>query len=529
MSRSKQTLEGQLVSQFKCNTDLQKSFEALKKENIVLVMQNEKLAQKNQFQANLILWFKRQIFGRKSERRLAEVTNNQLLLGELPKLSEEMPKLDQTVRSYQRGLHKKKRLKDSVLDEGLRFDASVPVEEVRVPNPEIEGLAKDAYEVISQKVTYRLCQNPGSYFVRKHIRDVIKIKSTKKLITAPAPSGVLEKSHADVSLLAGILVDKFRYHLPLYRQHQRLLDSGIMVSRGSLSNWVHRAMDLLEPVYQAMFSSVLQSKVLAMDETPIKASPKDKKMKTAYYWPLYGDQDEVCFVYANTRSGDVVSDTLGAFCGTLLTDGYQAYESFARKHDDITHALCWAHARRKFHDAQAIEPALCKHALDEIQKLYRIEKDLKASDADDASIALSRATLSKPIVEELFAWLKSTLQQRAMLGGNAFSQAAIYAIKRETGLKVFLENPSVAPDTNHIERQIRSIAMGRKNWLFCWTETGARYAGMAQSLISTCKLHGINPYTYLVDVLERIDTHKAMDVHLLTPRLWKKHLKDQPL
>lgn len=112
---------------------------------------------------------------------------------------------------------------------------------------------------------------------------------------------------------------------------------------------------------------------------------------------------------------------------------------------------------------------------------------------------------------------------------NPFAQAASYALERETELRVFLADPAVPMDTNHLEREIRPIALGRKNWLFCWTELGAKYVGIAQSLIRTCRLQGVHPYTYLVDVLQRVATHPASEVALLTPRLWKVHFAANPL
>jgi len=126
-------------------------------------------------------------------------------------------------------------------------------------------------------------------------------------------------------------------------------------------------------------------------------------------------------------------------------------------------------------------------------------------------------------------WLNGVFTQRILLPTNPFTVAAHYALKRETALRVFLENPEVPIDTNHIERQIRPVAIGRKNWLFCWTEIGAHYAGIANSLIATCRLHDVDPYEYLVDVLQRVDTHPAFEVHRLTPRLWKQEFSATPL
>jgi transposase len=172
----------------------------------------------------------------------------------------------------------------------------VPVQKIVLPTPEVATLAPDAYEVIGEKVTYRLAQQPGAYVVLKYVRKVIKLKETAQVRCPPAPPAVFEKSMADVSLLAGLLIDKFAYHLPLYRQHQRLAAVGITLDRGTLTQWVHRTADLLTPIYHALLSSILQSHVLTMDETPIKAGHKSKgKLQTGYFWPLYGDQDEIAF------------------------------------------------------------------------------------------------------------------------------------------------------------------------------------------------------------------------------------------
>jgi transposase len=172
-------------------------------------------------------------------------------------------------------------------------------------------------------VTYRLAQRPGAYVILKYVRPVIKRKATATLSCPPAPPAVLERSFADVSVLAGLLVDKLRYHLPLYRQHQRLADAGIRLSRATLTQWVHRTAALLEPIYHALLSSILQSKVLAMDETPLKAGRQGQgQLHTGYFWPIYGDQDEIAFPFAASRAQAVVREALGNFCGVLLTDGY---------------------------------------------------------------------------------------------------------------------------------------------------------------------------------------------------------------
>ena len=234
-------------------------------------------------------WFQRQLFGRKSEKRLREPDPDQLTLAGMlttpVSAADQPPPSTETVTAYQRRV---RFTGADVPDESeLRFDDSVPVQEILLPNPEVKDLPPDAYEVISEKVTYRLAQRPGAYVILKYRRPVIKRKDTAVLSCPSAPPAVFEKSFPDVSLLANLLIDKFVYHLPLYRQHQRLQHAGIRLNRSTLTQWVQRAADLLEPIYYALLSSILQSHVLTMDETGVKAGRASKgKLHQGYFWPL---------------------------------------------------------------------------------------------------------------------------------------------------------------------------------------------------------------------------------------------------
>ena len=473
-------------------------------------------------------WFKQQLFGTKSERRTDLVPDPlQLHLGKSLGQKKAIEPTPTQVRGHAR-VNKPPRDENS--DSGLRFDDTVPVVRINIPNPDLVGVADSDQVLIEERTTHRLAQQPASYKILEIVRQVIKRRDTGEITCPPAPPSVLEKSYADVSLLAGMLVDKFRYHLPLYRQHQRMKAAGINVSRASLTNWTLNAIALLEPIYDAQRASVLRSKVLAMDETPIRAGRKAKgKMKTAYFWPMYGDQDEVVFPYAASRAHRNVEAFLGDFEGTLLTDGYGAYPAYAERREKVEHALCWAHTRRGFIKACDVEPALAARALEYIGKLYEIEAEIKERGRVDAAKLEIRGDRSRQVVAEFFEWLQLELAAVALLPTNPFTVAASYALERRSGLELFLANPDLAIDTNHLERTLRPIPMGRKNWLFCWTELGAERVGQIQSLITTCALHEIDPYVYLVDVLQRIETHPQARVDELTPRLWKERFADQPM
>jgi transposase len=204
-------------------------------------------------------WFKQQLFGAKSERRLpSDPDPAQLALGEgLAEKAAEPAEAGTPVRAHVRRPRAQKAEDE---DPGLRFDDTVPVQRIVVADPALEGLVEGVdYTVVSEKKSYRLAQRPASYTVLEIVRPVVKLAATGALSSPAAPPAVLPGSYADVSLLAGMLVDKLRYHLPLYRQHQRLLAAGITVSRAALTSWVHRTGELLGPIYEAQLASIPRS------------------------------------------------------------------------------------------------------------------------------------------------------------------------------------------------------------------------------------------------------------------------------
>ena len=182
-------------------------------------------------------------------------------------------------------------------------------------------------------------------------------------------------------------------------------------------------------------------------------------------------------------------------------------------------ARIWAHTRREFFEARDYEPDRCDTALGYINKLYRIESEIREQRLEEARKQSYRALNSLSTVNEFFEWLKAQNDNAALLPSNKFNKAAAYTLKREQGLRVFLSDPEVPIDTNHLEREIRPIPLGRKNWLFCWTEVGAHAVAVVQTLIACCKLHGVSPFEYFVDVLQKVDTHPASRVSELTPRV----------
>lgn len=467
-------------------------------------------------------WFKRQLFGSKSEKR-AEIdpaVQASLFTG----LIEDAPAPLETETVE---ITRRKKTRDgAVNDTGLRFDETVPVRVIDVAPP--TGLEDG--EVIATHSTFRLAQRRASYEVLEYRCPVIKPRDSDTPQTTPVPGSIFTGSLADVSFLAGMLVDKFAFHIPLYRQHQRLAASGIQLARATLTQLVGRTAALLSPIHAAQLEHVLESRVLAMDETPIKAGRAGGgKLKASYFWPLYGDADEISFTFAATRARSHIEATLADhFTGTLITDGYAAYARYADNRPGVTHAQCWAHARRYFERALDSDPQ-AQHALALIGEIYRVEAEIRDKRLEGPAKQTARSQHSEPAVRAFWQWCDAQCQRLDLEPKHPLAKAIAYALERQAALEVFLADPDVPIDTNHLERGLRPIPMGRKNWLFCWTEVGAEHVGIIQSLISTCRLHGVDPYTYLVDVLQRVGVHPASRVAELTPRLWKDHFADNPL
>lgn len=479
-------------------------------------------------------WFKRQLFGQKSERRLADADPTQGSLGQnfdqIPTDRPANKKL--AVAAHERERQPKTPATSSEDAQPFFDEAKVPIERIEVANPQIADLAPEQYEVVGEKSTYRLAQRPGSYVVLKYVRQVVKLRQTQKLLCPPAPAGVIEGSRADVSFIAGMMVDKLVYHLPLYRQHQRVQAAGLRVSRPWFTHLMQSGVQLMEPVYDAHLTSVLASRIKAMDETPIKAGVvAPGKMKQAYFWPVYGELDEICFFYFPDRSYGNVARALGLKPpdgAVLISDGYGAYAEYAKK-VGLTHAHCWAHARREVYEARDIEPTDAEQALEKIAEFYEIEDDIRARNLTGSAKLAERQTRAKPKVEAFLRWVDKKFEHLGLLPSNPFLKALAYIRDRREELKVYLRDADVPIDTNHLERALRVVPIGRKNWMFCWTELGARHIAMMQSLLTTCRLQGVDPYDYLVDVLQRISQHPASRVEELTPRRWKELYAANPL
>lgn len=238
----------------------------------VAVEENRALKEQVSLLKQRVEWFEKQFFGRKSEKRVFDLPQQPSLLGfseqELHKLRGE--EAEKKTIIYQRGTGQKQRPDDCVNDSGLRFGENVPVKRIPVQPPELQGGDADQWEVIDTRFSYKIAQQPASFVVLQYELPVLKRQGSQEMATTPMHPQVLDNSVADVSFLVGLLVDKFLYHLPLYRQHQRLQHAGITLARSTLTNLVHRTCSLLRPIVDAQLQNILRSRVLAMDDKCVR-------------------------------------------------------------------------------------------------------------------------------------------------------------------------------------------------------------------------------------------------------------------
>ena len=376
---------------------------------------------------------------------------------------------------------------------------------------------------VGEDVTEKLDYIPGTAQVEQHIRGKWACRSCDTLTQEPMPAHVIDKGLASTGLLAHILIAKYADHLPLYRQQQIFGREGIDLSVSTMADWVGRCGAQLLPLVEALQALVLNSAILHADETPLKVlcSHKGGKIRKAYLWAYSPAEREplkaVIYDLAVSRSGAHAREFLGEWKGKLVVDNYSGYKQSFRDRG-VVELGCMAHARRKFHDLYvANKSEIAQHALTVFQKLYEIEEE--ARDLSASERLRLRQSESEPILEKFHAWMLA--QRNLVLEGSGIAQALDYSLKRWAALIRYLSDGNAPIDNNHIERQFRPVALGRKNWLFAGSMRAGKRAAAIMSLIQSAKLNGLNPHAYLKDVLERLPTHPNNRIEELLPHRWQ--------
>jgi transposase len=384
--------------------------------------------------------------------------------------------------------------------------------------------------VIGEETSQRLDVVPAQFRVIVTHRPKYACRAcTDGVVQAPAPERLIKGGLPTEAMVAYVMVAKYAWHLPLYRQAQMLLAQGIDIKRAVLAFWVGYAAAELQPLWLRLREHILTSGKIAVDETTAPVlDPGRGRTKKGYFWAVarddrpWGGTDPpaVAFTYAPGRGAVHALKLLDRYRGIVQCDGYQAYKTIAnvRRGDAITLAFCWAHLRRRFFDVAEGGPApIASEALARIAALYAIEKTIRGRSAEERRAA--RQQRSKPLVVAFKAWLE---QQLARVSAKApIAEHLRYALHHWDGLTRFLDDGHIELDTNIVERSIRPIVLNRKNALFAGHDQGAENWACIASLIETCKLTGVDPQAYLTDVLTKlVNLWPASRLDELMPWAW---------
>ena len=374
---------------------------------------------------------------------------------------------------------------------------------------------------IGEETSEELDFVPAHLIVNKTIRPKYACPHCpeKGVASAPPPSKIIPKSLGTPALYAHILVSKFRWHLPLYRQEKMFDHYGVPINRSVMCEWEKQLLPYLELIYDELKMQLLASHYVQADETtlPVLDKTKQGKAHKGYLWP-YTNGDSIAFEYQSGRSHAGPLAFLKGFKGYLQSDGYAAYETVAKAcPNDITHFVCWAHARRELFDVVKHDPEYIRPLLELIGRLYVLERRMRRIELPPEKIVRLRKRIAPRYLDAIKQRLDTCSSSHTPK--SVVRQAVNYLLNRWSKLCVYLDDGILQIDNNRIENAIRPVALGRKNWLFAGSEDGAKKIAVVYSIINSCVMNNIDPEMYLKDLFSRIHDHPANRIAELTPVL----------
>ena len=388
---------------------------------------------------------------------------------------------------------------------------------------------------IGAEISEQLEYFPASFKVLKHVRHKYACPKCDQdgynpnIVTATKPAQPIGKGLPGPSLLAYVAVSKLGDHLPLYRLENIFARQRVHVARSTLCAWMRCAGELVRPLVDLMTERVRQSRTIHTDDTTVPIqSPGAKKCRQGRVWCYLGDAANPYTVYDYTpsRSRDGPAKWLSGYQGYLQADAYGGYDGIYHT-QGVTEVACWAHARRKFYDAQDSDEKRSMQMLALISELYAVEREAKEAGLDEAAMLAVRQARSVPVLTQVKAWLDA--ESEVVLPRSPLGQAIQYAQNQWTALTTYTTQSFLAIDNNASERALKRVAIGRKNWLFAGHDAAAQNHARLWSLLASCERHGLDPQRYLTSVLAKIGTTPAEQLNQFLPDVWKRDDTAEPV
>ena len=487
-----------------------------------LLEQHRSNAQEIEHLKLVIEKYRRMIFGRKSEKLTSQLEQLEFRLEELEtaQVAEEAVQAEKEA-SQQGSTQTVTKLRRRPVRKPLPEDLPREVITHLPPHnccPDCGGALRQFGEDVSEQLE----RIPATFKVIRHVRPKFACAGCERVVEAPAPARPIERGLPGPDLLAHVLVSKYGNHLPLYRQSEIFAREGVDLDRSTLAGWVGAASELLAPLVDQIRKHVLAASKIHADDTPVPVlAPGNGKTRTGRLWTYVRDDrpagyttpPAVWLTYSEDRKGEHPRRHLKDFKGALQAD---AYAGFHHLYGDgaIYEVSCWAHTRRKFHDIHVVHASpTTTEAIARIGALYGIEEEIRGKPVDIRRSV--RQDRTKPLLDDLRHWMEKTLT--SLSTKSETSGAIRYALSRWRALTRFVDDGLLDIDNNAAERSLRSVVMGRKNYLFLGSNSGGQRAASLYSLIATAKLNGLDPEFYLRTVLARIPEHPINRIEELLP------------
>ena len=518
------------------NTELATVNSELADKNLTLETQYRALSNKNEELAALIAHYEARLrlscqrqFGQSSEK--SQIDPNQMLLIFDEAENEAQPKkTEPTVEEITYTRRKRTKRKED------KFEF-LPVEQVTHSIAEEERVCPECGEpmhIMGHETRKELFIIPAQVKVLEHIREIYSCRRCERentkvpIVKAPMLEAVIKGSAASAAAIAHIMVQKYINAVPLYRQEISFLNDGFFLSRQTMANWLIRASsDWLEPLYRQMHDQLLQEDILHADETVVQVlkEPGRASRNESYMW-LYCTGREtqtpiVLYEYQETRSSTHPKKFLGGYKGYLHADGYAGYKTLQK---EIHLCGCWAHARRKFHEALKSMPteeqanSLSQKGLAYCDQIFALERSYEQLTPQERHTL--RTQQNKPIADAFFKWAS----EAPVLPKSILGKAIHYAMEQKPYLETYYNDGRLEISNNRAERAIKPFVIGRKNWLFSCTPKGAKASAVIYSILETAKQNGLKPYDYLKYIFETMPSIQQKNYHTLLP--WSASLPD---